>query len=246
MNCENLESHVADDLRDRLPAAVKAELDAHLASCDRCSREMASLRRVWSLMEDLPGGSAGDSCRRRLDETIRGYQAGLEDASSQRGRPRARRLLHAAAAAVLLLVGVAAGFMMSSGGGGSPPGDRYLLLVYEPPAAGIELTAVEQSRRDEAYDEWYRELRDGARLIGWMRVEPGTGRSMQKSGDVEELLPIALRGSDEALKWVIVIRADSPEDAAAVARGCPALATGARVEIRPERGAGDEPGEDPA
>lgn len=246
MKCDHVELHLADDLRGGLPAELKAEIEAHLAGCERCFREVASLRRVWGLMENPPGAEASAADRLRLEETIRAYQLGLEDADPSR-RPQGRsRVLGYAAAGILLLVGIAAGFMMSGGGGASKEGARYLLLVYEPPAFRQRLTPSETARLDEAYEVWWEDLHKSDRLVGWMRVASGGGHSLKRSGEVEEILPLLVHEATEDLGWVAVVQAVDAEEAAAIARGCPALSAGARVEIHPEELVRDGPLEDPA
>jgi hypothetical protein len=230
MKCDELEAALIDDLRRTLAADAKRDLDAHLAACERCSAEVESLREVWRSIGELPQAEVRAASRIRLEDTIRAFEAGRDDARPARSRSFGSRLLTAAAAVLQLSVGVAAGFMMSQSGGGADGGERYLLLVYVPPSFEATLSPAERAHLHEQYASWGKELYERRQLVDWFSVAPDGGRLVLAPGDTEEI--DAPRLQDEALSWIVVIRAADLTDAARIARGCPALAAGARIEIR--------------
>ncbi|CCH51923.1 anti-ECFsigma factor, ChrR [Fibrisoma limi BUZ 3] len=54
MNCEGAKDRLLDYLNDELPATERAALDAHLANCPDCQRELADNRQIWQLMATVP------------------------------------------------------------------------------------------------------------------------------------------------------------------------------------------------
>ena len=244
MKCDELESALIDDLRGTLAAAAKRDMDAHLAACERCSAEVESLRDVWRSIGDLPPAEIRDESRTRLEDTLRGFEAGRDDARAAHSRSFTSRLLTAAAAVVLLSVGVAAGFMMSQSGGGAAAGERFLLLVYAPPGFEAALSPAERARLDAQYEAWVEELYGRRQLVDWMSVARAGGRLVAPAGATEEI--DAPRPQDEFLSWIVVIRAADAMDAARIARGCPALGAGARIEVRLDADARESSPEGPA
>jgi hypothetical protein len=144
----------------------------------------------------------------------------------------------------LLSVGVAAGIMMSQSGGVAEVGERYLLLVYAPPGFDFALSPAERARLDQQYEAWGEELYEKKQLIDWMSVAPDGGRLVHAAGATEEIE--SPRPQDETLAWILVIRAADLTDAARIARGCPALAAGARIEIRLDADARERSSSGPA
>jgi anti-sigma factor RsiW len=104
--------HPSDELHllldQRLPAAARAGVEAHLATCPRCRRELAALRRVKAMVtETAPQHAVPPEVVARISGALAAEDAG---AAGRRARSsRVRRLaaglgLGLTAAAILLLV----------------------------------------------------------------------------------------------------------------------------------------------
>lgn len=236
MNCGQIDADMADYLREGIPAARRAELEEHAAGCPRCARAIDAMVEVWRLMGKIPPSQVRPKMRLRFDEMLATFQAGQANEGRTRNRRRWPGLLKAAAAVFLLLAGVAAGYMMSQAGGHLDAEGKSLLLIYEPRGFSKGLSPAQRAEMDREYDDWWWRLQREDRLIGWVRVSPDGGHSIHGPDELEELVPLARQANGEDLVWVVVIHTADPDEAAEVARGCPALAVGARVEIRTQGG----------
>ena len=245
MTCRELEAKVADYLMGSIEPGVREAVEAHAAECPTCREEIASLAGIWDLMGGIPAPSPRPESEARFEAMLEAYRSGREagtgalHAGPQPSAPRARRRLwlRAAAALLLLSVGVAAGFMMSSGtgsGGGRDHGPRFVLLVYEPADMVERVGPEEMSLLNREYHVWWKELEDSRRMLGWMHLAPEEGRLVVEGEGITDLLPLPPARSGERLAWVLVVEAAGLEEAAVIARGCPTLRAGARVEVRPE------------
>ena len=71
MGCEEIRNRFADDLRNELPEADRAELRRHLVSCQACREEFESLEQIWSGLDDIPGERPDAGIMRaRFDEML--------------------------------------------------------------------------------------------------------------------------------------------------------------------------------
>jgi hypothetical protein len=123
MGCEEIRNRLADDLRGELPESDRAELRAHLASCEACREEFDSLARLWLQLEEIPAARINSPVMRaRFDQMLDAYAQGI-DAVDPADRPTGlnarlsswwprwtgQPLAQAGMAAAILVVGVCAG-----------------------------------------------------------------------------------------------------------------------------------------
>lgn len=73
---EAFEGDFSDHYDGTLPAARRAELDAHLASCPRCHAEYARFREAVGAVSGLGRAAAPPELGGRVAETIRRRSAG--------------------------------------------------------------------------------------------------------------------------------------------------------------------------
>src|SRR4051812_48436516 len=123
MGCEEIRHRLADDLRNELPEADRAELHAHLASCEGCRQECESLEQIWSGLGDIAGERPDTgTMRARFDQMLHAQAQAGSAAGSPGGwhgiNARLARwwpgwagqpLVQAGFAAGMLIVGVCAG-----------------------------------------------------------------------------------------------------------------------------------------
>ena len=167
MNCGDIDHLLADYLGHELHAARRAQFDAHLASCARCSAEVQELAKVQTELADLPEVSPSDAAwqTRRLE--IRGKNRAAR--FSLRGRPRglkptARSLTSGLRYAAMLALGVGIGWQLRPGA--EPPAPRsegegpavvQYLAIDEVHPAWIE-AAVAANRRYGGRSSFIRSL----------------------------------------------------------------------------------------
>lgn len=115
MNCQDVESMLADYLGDELDASDRTRFEAHLASCAHCSAEVKDLQRMQTSLQDFPGVSAADAARRTRVLEIR-RRAGWTE----------RALLAGLRYAAILIIGAGVGWQLKPapaqrvGNGGVP------------------------------------------------------------------------------------------------------------------------------
>jgi hypothetical protein len=172
--------------------------------------------------------------RRALGALAEGPEppAALEDATVRRlaeagllGRRRAGwrvRLAAAAAALALFALGVAVGSRRGSPGttpaSGTP---RFVLLLYDAPDEKA-LTDAQMEARVAEYRSWARGVRASGREIAGEKLEP----------QALPLGPPEGAGTGWPLGGYFVISAKDLDAAVDVARSCPHLKHGGRVEVR--------------
>ena len=111
MDCRDLNALAVDRLTGEADEGVRAELAAHLATCEACRGEMASLEGLWATLGSDPDAAVSSEFRRRSlalleEEMVR------QRVRAFRPRPRMIRPLLQAAA---LLVAAGLGFLAAKG-----------------------------------------------------------------------------------------------------------------------------------
>jgi len=103
MDCGRARELNLDGLRERLSAATKAELQAHLSTCVRCRAHAEAERVLGEVLESLPQHAAPLALKRRLAESWPSIETGT--LPRRAWAPRWAALATAAAALVLVVAG---------------------------------------------------------------------------------------------------------------------------------------------
>jgi hypothetical protein len=74
MTCEEARKLFVDEWRGMLTDAAHADLNAHVAICERCASESAGLARVWSALGHLPELEPSGDMRMRFYDNLRGLR----------------------------------------------------------------------------------------------------------------------------------------------------------------------------
>ncbi|MFO0627681.1 MAG: zf-HC2 domain-containing protein [Polyangiales bacterium] len=74
--CQALIEQVTDYLDDRIPAAERAEIDAHLALCDGCAHWFAQMRETRARLGDLRVSDLPAAQRDAIRAVFRGWRGG--------------------------------------------------------------------------------------------------------------------------------------------------------------------------
>ena len=210
MTCEQFDAI----LMDALAGGDRSELDAHLATCERCRGEAASLERVWDDLGRLPAATPDPALRDRVLGAARARRA---------TRWPARLALAASLVVVGALLGVAASSWMRSGPQPAPPGDQYVMMLYEAPERARAASDPTEAESVEEHRTWARRLHAAGALVGGEKLAP----------EREVLAPEAAGAPAGAtLGGYFVILAPSFEEAVADARTCPHFVRGGAVEVR--------------
>jgi hypothetical protein len=215
MRCDEWSERLAPYLSGEIAGADRREAEEHLAACDACRREVASLAQTWEELGRLP---APEVPSRRM-------RARLAASLATPGRRPGRRIWRLSAAAVLLAAGFLAGWIgRRESGMPAPAGDRYVLLLHDRPGAAAQ--SPEQSSAVVAeYKAWARRLRREGKLVGGEKLEDGG--ALLARGRIEDL-----PGSPGRIGGYFVIVARTRREAQEIARDCPHAARGGVVELR--------------
>ncbi len=181
---------------------------------DLTETERRALRALAAGPE--PPASVREATLRRLSE------AGLLRETGRRVPPGPSRLLAAAAALLLFAAGLAAGLRLGSPSARTPssPLPRFALFLYDAPDEKA-LTGAQMLARVDEYRNWARGVRAAGREI--------SGEKLESEGRV--LGPPAPDGG-WPLDGYFVISAPDMDAAVAVARSCPHVKHGGRIEVR--------------
>src|SRR3982751_2926004 len=113
MTCEQARALLAESFVHEPGSAVSFELEAHLLECASCGAELATVRKTWSALENLPEVDPGPEVRPRFYQMLEAYQQGRSEAKAKRPAwlswwPQQPALQFGFSAA-LLVIGVLAG-----------------------------------------------------------------------------------------------------------------------------------------
>ena len=107
---------------------------------------------------------------------------------------------------------------------------KFAVLMRENDNAWEKLPADEQKRLLKLYYAWTEELKEKGRMVGGEPLGPG-GRMLRALDG--EVVDGPFTETKEVLTGFSLIEAANLDEAAEVARGCPALTHGESVELRP-------------
>lgn len=230
MNCDEFNERLAGFLYGETDGADREMIEAHLSACPTCAQETASLRATRSLLSTW-----------EAPDTDVDVEAVLAGATSGRTQPTGiqRRWRHLRSGVVGVAAGVAA-FLFASqlpvgwlAGGTTPRADaagrQYLLLLYQEP--GGSLSAEESENRVGEYSAWA----SAGRRAGTILMGAKLASARQRLPDLGERHPSPDEpgNDDDVVVGYFRLSADSMEEALKIARTCPHLRYGGRLELRP-------------
>jgi hypothetical protein len=97
----------------------------------------------------------------------------------------------------------------------------YMLLLYDDPAAMTDLTPDAMQAIVREYGAWAGGLREQNRLVDANKFTDDAGRVLRGHGDALTVTDGPDRTTETFLGGCFVVRADSYDDAVAIARTCP-------------------------
>ncbi len=108
---------------------------------------------------------------------------------------------------------------------------RYVFLFHD--------TVTTQAETEEAYRAiledfraWGRTLEAEGRLLGGHKLTEEPGRSMRTAGGAVQVMDGPFAETKELIGGLVVVEAADYDDAVELARSCPQLKYGGRIEIR--------------
>jgi hypothetical protein len=112
MHCETAQEHFSDYISQELDRAMALSLENHLSSCERCREEVATLRRAWAALDEMPVVDPPMFFHENLMSRLAAQQGQVEEATASRRALwdwralfRPRQLAFGAVALVILLAG---------------------------------------------------------------------------------------------------------------------------------------------
>jgi hypothetical protein len=107
----------------------------------------------------------------------------------------------------------------------------YMLLLEETPADLAHVTPEQMQEIVERYQAWTAQIAAAGHLLGGEKLKDEGGLLLRKSGGETSVTDGPYAEAREVLGGYFVISAESYDDAARIARGCPHLEFG-RIRIR--------------
>ncbi len=107
----------------------------------------------------------------------------------------------------------------------------YLLMLRDHECRWVQFSPDEMQRIIQKFAAWNDSLRRDERLLGAGKLSQDLGLTVRARGD-ELVVDGPFSEAKEAIGGYYCIRAESVEEAAALAKGCPILAYGGTVEVR--------------
>jgi hypothetical protein len=159
MNCEEARKHFVDYWRGSLDETSNSGFQGHLATCEGCRREAASLKQVWSALGTLPDQDPSTQMRLRFYDSMRDYKQREVDRHARFWWSR-HPAFQVAFGMAILVVGVVIGSVLTrqSGEVAQLRGELYnmrqlvTLSLLQQQSAGDRLQGVNWSYRVEQPD----------------------------------------------------------------------------------------------
>lgn len=222
MTCDEMKERLIDDLRGEGDASA---VTAHLAGCAACRDDVESLRAEWARLgrwaDVRPGGDLRDRVLGALDdaEPVPPVHPGAWRAPSL--------ALRSALAVALLAIGVGLGAWLARPEAPTPdPRAQFVLFLYDDPVTDTARTPEEVQATINEYKSWAGGLARAGNLVAGEKLT----NERRMFGAVSNAGPVVPEGA--SLGGYFVIRAGSPEEAAAIVAGCPHLVHGGAIELR--------------
>lgn len=108
---------------------------------------------------------------------------------------------------------------------------KYMLFLYEDPAAFQELSPEEMQAVIRRYHDWRNGLEEAGRLVASDKLKDGEGRVVRRDDGRVRILDGPYSETKEVIGGFFAIEAESYEQAVEVCDGCPHLDYGT-IEIR--------------
>ncbi len=109
---------------------------------------------------------------------------------------------------------------------------NYVLFLHEDPADWAGVSPEEMQRVIEKYRAWHEGLVRDGRLVEGYKLVDGSGRTIVRRGGETSETDGPYAEAREIVGGLFVVQADGYDAAAEIARECPALEYGTRIELR--------------
>ncbi len=216
MKCEHAVDLIIDSLMDSLDEEQRAELAAHIESCESCAAEAEKMGSIWKDFGELKVPESAPQAAFEFGRRL----------AAERNRRRYAPLLRAASSIALLLIGAGAGSFLTRSGEAppSPPStgaSTFLLLVRGGPSQG----PIPGERLVREYRDWALALADEGRLAGANKLTDEPGRWLSGGATTETRTSSDIQG-------YFLVHASSYEEALEIAAASPHIRYGGTFEIR--------------
>ena len=82
MKCEHIEVLFLDYLNNTLDSRTQQEVEAHLATCEKCKKELANIENLWNSLSSVPEEDPPPIVRDRFYAMLEAYKQGLQQAAA--------------------------------------------------------------------------------------------------------------------------------------------------------------------
>ena len=108
---------------------------------------------------------------------------------------------------------------------------KYVLLFHDHVSAGVP-TEEEYRAILNDFRDWGRALAADGKLLGGHKLTEEPGRTMRKKDGAVLVMDGPFAETKELIGGVVVVEADDYDGAVELARSCPQLKYGGRIEVR--------------
>lgn len=239
VTCEQLQSLLPEYLYDELDVHTRADIESHLASCSKCADTITAMRNTQTSLDEwaVPSTTLTDA---QVTKVIADHAG--RDVRRYPARHLVRSLATGALAAVVVFAALSfyqhrtrAPFEQLAMNQTIQAGDptmtsanesknEFLLLLLEHPTMFADMPSVTEDDLVSEYQAWAGGVAQQQRTIVGKKLTDERyflGTDVSGGGDTVE-----------AVAGYFRIGADSLEEALSVARTCPHLKYGGRIEVR--------------
>lgn len=109
---------------------------------------------------------------------------------------------------------------------------QFMLLLYDDPSSYADLTPEAMQRVVQEYGAWAGKMQAEGRLVEGSKLTDEGGKRLTTRGESIDVTDGPYAESKEVLGGYFVVKAQSYDEAVALARECPHAKYGCRIDVR--------------
>jgi hypothetical protein len=109
---------------------------------------------------------------------------------------------------------------------------QFMLVLFDAPGSYVNISPEEMQKMIVEYNEWAGGLAQQGKLVGGEKLKEEGGKVLRLQGKQVNVVDGPYSETKEVIGGYFIVKAGSYDEAAEMARTCPHLKYGPKIEIR--------------